>query len=172
MKPINVWPRLYIGNELSSLQDFTFIIQAAKEPWHREALGYKTPGAPKDSDEYLIAYRDNDRRIILNLVDSPNPSYISKEIISLAPHIIKSRLGILEAGDADDNKKMLVQCNKGESRSPSLVLLFLVRKTGWAAQFKGKQEAWAAFKGLYPPFNPAAGIKHWLDKELNSYYEG
>ena len=166
MTPIKVWPRLYIGNEQSSLQDFAFIIQAAKEPWHRQALGYKTPGAPKDSGEYLIAYRDN--RTILNLVDSPNPSYISEDILEMTPEIIASRLSLASIKDG----KILVQCNKGESRSPSLVLLFLIRKTGWAAQFKGKQEAWAAFKTLYHPFNPAAGIKHWLDKELDSYYEG
>lgn len=166
MAPIEVWPRLYIGDELSSLQDFIFIIQAAKEPWHRQALGYKTPGAPKNSSEYLIAYRDN--RIIFNLVDSPNPSYISEDILEAAPEIIATRLSLASIKDG----KVLIQCNKGESRSPSLVFLFLVKKTGWAAQFKGKQEVWAAYKELYPPFNPAAGIKYWLDKELASYYEG
>lgn len=166
MIPINIWPRLYIGDELSSLQDFIFIIQAAKEPWHRQALGYKTPGAPKNSSEYLIAYRDN--RIILNLVDSPNPSYISEGILETAPEIIAARLNLASIKD----EKVLIQCNKGESRAPSLALLFLIRKTGWAAQFKVKQEALVAFKELYPPFNPAAGIKYWLDKELASYYEG
>lgn len=41
------------------------VLHAAKEPWHREFVGYSGRGAPKDSPEYLWALRGN--RLALNL---------------------------------------------------------------------------------------------------------
>ena len=36
--------------------------------YHRQALGYRSRGAPKDHPEYLVARRGN--RLILNIVDA------------------------------------------------------------------------------------------------------
>lgn len=137
-----------------------FVISAAKEPWHREALGYKERGAPKDHPEYLVARRD--RRLILNLVDVEDPAYIREEIIGAA-------LGAIDAAmDAGD--KVLLHCNQGHSRAPSIALLWL----RWGEKspvcpFMAQlhpDSAMVAFGEIYQGFSPAGGMaayirNHW-----------
>jgi hypothetical protein len=69
---IEVFPNLYVGNGVDEAEvrgkEGWYVISAAKDPWHRKALGYTSQGAPKDHPEYLIANRD--QHMILNLVDS------------------------------------------------------------------------------------------------------
>ena len=76
------------------------VIHACKEPYHRDALGYKGRGAPKDSPEYFFAYRGSD--LILNLVDAASSQYIPKQIIEEAIHFIAKYIG---------ESKILVHCN-------------------------------------------------------------
>lgn len=75
---IEVYPNLFVGDEADYRivlnMSGWFIVHACKEPFHRQALGYAGRGAPKDHPEYLVAERDG--RLILNLVDAPNPAYI------------------------------------------------------------------------------------------------
>ncbi len=78
---ILVFPHLYIGTE----QDYDrrvkgmpgwMVVHACKEPYHRQLLGYKGRGAPKDHPEYLLARRGD--RLYLNLVDTDDPAYNPK----------------------------------------------------------------------------------------------
>lgn len=132
-----------------------FIIAAGKEPWHREALGYaKGKAAPKDDPEYLVAYRD--RTIILNMIDGPDPKFIPQDLVEAAMVAIAMRLA---AGD-----KVLVHCNQGHSRAPSLAMLYLHRNTQvLPVDF---DEAAEVFARMYPDYAPAKGIDayvraHW-----------
>ena len=95
---IEIFPNLFIG----AAHDYEFevkgqpdwmVIHACKEPYHRRALGYASRGAPVNHPEYLIARREN--RLILNLVDADNPTYIPKEIIDAALRFINDGLGTL-----------------------------------------------------------------------------
>lgn len=133
------------------------VVHACKEPYHRRELGYQSAGAPKDHPEYLIARREN--RLILNLVDAPNPAYIPKEIIDAALDFIHTGLS--------DSRKVLVHCNLGESRSPSIGLLYLSVYTD-----KLPKEFFAAeqkFRQIYPSYNPGAGIRGFLVKNWDTY---
>jgi hypothetical protein len=49
---------------------------------HRQALGYGGRGAPQSHPEYLFARREN--RLLLNLVDVADPSFIRRELIDAA----------------------------------------------------------------------------------------
>lgn len=170
---IEVFPNLFVGAapdlmyaagpggaDSGNVAPGWFIISAAKEPWHREALGYKERGAPKDHHEYLVASRPG--RLILNLVDVEDPAYIRDEIVTTA--IAK----IDEALDAGD--KVLLHCNQGHSRAPSLALLWM----RWGEKsplgpFLAKltpDEAMTAFGVRYPTYAPAGGMagfirNHW-----------
>jgi predicted protein tyrosine phosphatase len=61
-------------------------------------------------------------------------------------------------------RKVLIHCNHGLSRSPSIGLLYLARHTD---VLRGPfDQAEAAFRMLYPPYNPMPGIRgfameHW-----------
>lgn len=98
------------------------IIHAAKEPYHRQALGYGGRAAPKDSDEYLVAFRDDPYRLCLNLVDSPKPEFIPEECFGAAVQFINT---IREEEGAD--YPILINCNQGKSRSVGIYLYFLVK---------------------------------------------
>jgi hypothetical protein len=79
MKEIH--PHLFVGSEqdyesVVSKQAGWRVVHACKEPYHRRALGYSGRAAPKTHPEYLIARRGD--RLILNLVDAPDPAYIPK----------------------------------------------------------------------------------------------
>jgi hypothetical protein len=158
---IEIDPNLYVGAQ--SDEDLVrggsewFIIHACKEPYHRDALGYTGKAAPKDHPEYLIARRP--RRLVLNLVDAPNVAYIPREIIDTALDAIHEEIG---------TSKILVHCNQGMSRSPTIAFLYLAKFT---EKFTGLgiQDATAAFKKLYPPYNPAQGMADYVRINWSHY---
>ncbi len=133
------------------------VVQACKEPYHRQALGYSGRGAPKDDPEYLIAYRDN--RLILNLVDAPSPDYIPMEIVDTAITFIGDSL--------QDGKEVLVHCNEGRSRSPSLTLLYLAIKG--LLPNSSLRDAEVVFSTLYPDYAPKAGIRGFIEQHWERY---
>jgi predicted protein tyrosine phosphatase len=159
---IEIYPNLFIGTaddyefQVKGLKSWS-VVHACKEPYHRRELGYTTRAAPKDHPEYLIAKREN--RLILNLVDAPNPAYIPKEIIDAALEFIHKELS--------DGRKVLVHCNLGESRSPSIGLLYLAIYT----EKLSKEFAIAEneYRQIYPSYNPGAGMKGFLVKNWSNY---
>jgi len=147
---IEVHPNLFVGAEhdeqsIRGRSDW-FVVHACKEPYHRQALGYTGRAASKDHPEYLIARRPG--RLILNLVDVDNVAYIGAELVDAAIEAIEQNIG---------RSKVLVHCNQGASRSPTIAFLYLAQKT---AAFDGMDfdEAVQAFKRIYPPCNPARGM--------------
>lgn len=159
---IEIYPNLFIGIvddyelQVKGKPDW-LTVHACKEPYHRQALGYRSNGAPKDHPEYLIARREN--RLILNLVDAPNPAYISKEIIDAALEFIHAGLR--------NSCKVLVHCNLGESRSPSIGMLYLAIYTDTLP--KELLPAERKFREIYPLYNPGAGIRGFLVKNWGGY---
>lgn len=134
-----------------------FIAHACKEPYHRKELGYKERGAPKGHPEYFIARRKE--RIILNLIDTEDPEYIPKEIIDAALDFIQEGLKL--------GKKVLVHCNRGESRSPSIGLLYMAMNG--LIPNKTLNEAEEAFYRIYPKYQPSAGMRGFLIKNWSLY---
>jgi len=160
---IEIFPNLYIGNENDYESKVRHekgwcVIHACKEPYHRQALGYRTKAAPKEHPEYLSASRGN--RLILNLIDAPDPAYIPKEIIDAALEFINTTL---QAGN-----RILVHCNLGESRSPGIGLLYLLKYTNKLPK-KTYSEAESAFRAVYPNYNPKGGIKGFIMAHWEEY---
>lgn len=158
---IEVAPNLFVGSQDDEAQvrglDGWYIISAAKEPYHRAALGYTGRAAPMNQPGYLMV-RQSDR-LILNLVDVDDPAYIHDLIIDTALIDIYTHL--------DLGKKVLVHCNQGQSRAPTIALLYLRKFTH---DFDGLDYAAAVekFKTIYPPYAPARGMaeygrQHWSD---------
>lgn len=154
---IEVSPLLYVGDgtdyaAVAGTLNWAFV-QAAKDPWHRKAVGYTTPGAPKNSPEYLWAYREN--RLILNMVDADDPKYFAVELVTEALAYIWDNL--------DAGCRVLVHCNQGESRAPSLALYYL-RMTDGAYRHMTLAQARAQFEEIYPAYKPKAGIWGYLEQ--------
>jgi hypothetical protein len=160
---LDIYPSLYIGNQ----NDYEFdvksksgwsVVHACKDPYHRQAVGYSGRSVSKDHPEYLIARRGN--RLILNLIDPEDPAYIPKVIIDAAVEFVHEQLA---AG-----QKVLVHCNQGMSRSPSIGLLYLTKYTDRipTASFA---EAEIAFRKIYPVYNPAGGVRGFMIMNWNNY---
>lgn len=155
---IEVHPNLFVGNMDDAAEvvgtEGWYVIHAAKHPYHKDALGYRTPAAPRDHPEYLVAQRPG--MTILNLIDAPNPAYIPDAIVDAAVQAIHEHIG---------QSKVLINCNQGLSRAPTLAMLYLRRHTDRFANMS-HEEAVAEFKGIYPAYAPAGGMDgyakaHW-----------
>ncbi|HHX60594.1 MAG TPA: phosphatase, partial [Epulopiscium sp.] len=100
-----VHENLFISNQID-YESGTFnnndwsVLLAAKEPFHRQALGYTGRAVAKDDPEYLYAKRDN--KLILNLVDAPKSIFFDKGLIDLALDFIDEEL--------NGGKKVLIVC--------------------------------------------------------------
>lgn len=117
---IEVHENLFIGNEKDfennvKQKDGWAVVQACKEPYHREAIGYSGRSVSPEHEEYLVARRGD--RLILNMVDVENPNFFDEGMIEEALDFVGQQL--------DKGNKVLIHCNQGKSRSPSLGLLFL-----------------------------------------------
>lgn len=155
---IEVSPNLFVGNqsdyeELPDGHDFV-IIHACKEPHHRRALGYTTPGAPKDHAEYLWCYRKGD--LILNIVDVADPRFIAKPMIDEAVKFARDHLA---AG-----RKVFVHCNQGRSRSPTIAMLIMAPE-----MHEAFTRAEMDFRKVYPLHDPARGIHTFAKENWGAY---
>ena len=129
------------------------IVHAAKEPRHRDALGYTGRGAPKENPEYLIARRGNE--LMLNLVDMAKVSPEFTDPIFTAAHdFMREALA--------DGKQVLIHCNEGKSRAPTIAMLYLMDRN---LPF---DEAMEKFREIYPAYDPGAGM---LEYARNAWSE-
>ncbi|MCD8408535.1 dual specificity protein phosphatase family protein [Tenacibaculum dicentrarchi] len=155
-----IYKNLYVGNleDYKQFQDdsnFCFV-QACKEPCHRNAVGYSGRSVVKTHPEYLIAYREN--RLVLNMVDTPTGKYFDKSLFNASIEFIEKNLNL--------NKKVLIHCNQGMSRSPSIGLLYLAMKekinnTSFSIAKEG-------FLKIYPDYNPS-GVQEFLIDNWNYF---
>jgi hypothetical protein len=163
---VEIHPSLFVGSQDDYEQEVRFqsgwkIVHACREPYHRNALGYRGRSAPKDHPEYLVADRGN--RLILNLIDADDPTYIPKEIMDRSLDFIHKSLG--------DGHPVLVHCNQGKSRGPSIGLLYLATHTDL---FSGldHSEAHDRFLDIYHDYCPKAGLRGFLATNWSSYCQG
>lgn len=124
-----------------------YYLHAAKEPFHRQILGYKTRGAPKDHPDYLFVRTKG--ALTLNLVDVPDSKakHIPDQILDEAVEYIRWCVH-------EEFKPVFVHCNQGWSRGPSLALLFLVEHTHFADGLSKFESVEDKFKTLYPDYQP------------------
>lgn len=161
---LEVYPSVWVGSQVDYEEGIKFtpegwaVVHACKDPYHRALLGYKVGGAPKDHPEYLVARRDN--RLFLNMIDVDDPKWVQKPIIDATMMFVTAHLQFGE--------KVLIHCNQGGSRAPSLAMLYL------ATQMKvipgaTLEDAEKAFVRLYPLYKPKNGIRLWLKSNWSSY---
>lgn len=157
--------RLYVGtaDEVPFAQQNMFsILGACKEPLHRQHAklrgtdieGYLGRAMPKDEPEYLYAEREH--ALYCNLIDAPDPKYISDEIINKALDFIDVELA--------QERNVLIACNKAESRSPSIALMYMI-KLRYFCRLWSFDEVYDEFKRMvYPHYNPGKGMAQYVKK--------
>src|SRR5690349_410004 len=110
---------VFVGSadDLKTLKTLPAILHAAKEPWHREMVGYITRGAPKESPEYLYAVRNYYSEMSLNLVDVDDPAYVSKDLMDAAINFVNYH--------RCKQRNVFIHCNQGLSRGPTVGMLVI-----------------------------------------------
>jgi predicted protein tyrosine phosphatase len=163
---IEVYPNLFVGDqidyELNVLgQKGWAVVHACKEPYHRQALGYRGRTAPEGHRERLVARRGH--RLILNMVDARDPSLFSEEMMDAALDFIDETL--------DKGLKVLVHSNRGQSRSASIALLYMAARLD-ELPAESLEAAEEKFKTIYPYYNPQSGIREHLRQNWYRYCRG
>lgn len=154
-----VFDDLFVGADDACVRsrDGWAVVHACKHPCHQRAVGY-AGSLPQSHEEYLVALRDTD--LYLNVVDMDQK--LSHEYTE---PIVSAGLDFIE--DHIESRHVLIHCNQGMSRSPSLAMLYLAKRE---AVIPGGSygEAKAAFEDRYPRFLPGPGVEaylrdHWPD---------
>jgi hypothetical protein len=163
---IEVHPGLFVGPQLEyesrvRHESGWAVVQACKEPYHRDAVGYTTPMPPEGHPVYFGARRD--RRLCLNLLDAPDPADIPAEVMDAAVAFIHEHL--IAGG------RVFLHCQMGMSRSPSIAMLYLATHTD-RLPMDSFDAAVIKFSDIYPPFSPRRGVLGFLQDRWASQAEG
>lgn len=149
-----IYPNIYIGTDqecnISPSEDWV-VIHACKHPCHVNAVGYKG-SLPSTHPHYLVM--EKGQNLFLNMVD------MEKELIPTYTNpIMKSAMEFIDKHIAD--QKILIHCNQGLSRSPSIALLYLAYK-GYISN-DSYSNAVNDFRKMFPIFNPGRGIALYMN---------
>lgn len=154
------------------------ILGACKDPLHRQHArlqgasedGYLTKSMPKGEPEYLFAERDH--ALYLNLIDPKEMKYIPDEVINKA-------LCFIDKETKKYARKVLIVCNKAESRSPSIALMWLIKEGtfDYVNDFDydgiGIDFIFNYFKkNIYNNYRPSEGMRDYVKKFWEDYCNG
>ena len=159
---IRIAERLWLGGQsdwertVRLAREPWHVIHACKEPYHRLFVGYQGRGCPKDNPECLRAGRG--RRIALNLVDGQEPEWVPEVAVDFA---------IERIAEWTADYPVLLHCNRGESRSAVIGMLWLASQ----GRFLGMdfEAAEAEFRRIYPPYNPRGGMRLFAMQKWEKY---
>jgi hypothetical protein len=142
---------LYVGNEADCRvgDDEWAVVHACKSPCHQRAVGYRG-SLSRNHPHYLVLEQGTD--LYLNLVDPPIPLFMAPSFISFLSF---ARVQLKEG------MKILIHCNQGESRAPSLALLLQAKLLGSISN-ESYEAARAEFEALFIGYNPGMGIQRYL----------
>lgn len=148
---IEVQDGLYVGNEADCRvgDDECAVVHACKSPCHQKAVGYRG-SLSRDHPHYLVLEQGTD--LDLNLVDPPIPLFMAPSFTSF---LAFARVQL------EEGRKILIHCNQGESRAPSLALLLLAKLVDSVSN-ESYGAAKAEFEALFIGYNPGMGIQKYL----------
>lgn len=146
-----VHERVFVTDATSCLAGFNdvAVVHACKSPCHQRAVGY-TGKLPSSHPNYLVLERGSD--LYLNIIDPPVPLFM--------PALFSSFLNFAQK-HWDAGKRLIIHCNQGESRAPSLALLFLARGLS-VIEDSSYVAARSEFQKLYPRYQPGKGIQTYF----------
>lgn len=123
-------------------------VHACKDPCHRKAAEYNDKSLPKNHQHYLSLQRGH--HLYLNLIDPPVPLFQS-ESFAFFFNFMDEQIKL---------RPVLIHCNKGESRAPSLALLYAAKRLGLFPP-ESYGAARAAFEKDFS-YKPGKGIETYL----------
>lgn len=124
-------------------------LHCCKNPFHCAFVGYRG-NLPSSHPNYALMRKENE--MALNLVDmdrfSPNYLDFNREMFATAFSFLDEY--------REQGYKLLIHCNQGESRGPTLGMLYAARLG--AFDYADFDVTVSGFKKLYSLYNPKANI--------------
>ncbi len=118
---------------------------------HQSIVGWEGKGCNKDNPFYL--YKKTEEYIVLNLVDTKEEKYISDKLIDSALDFIKINL--------EEKNKVFIYCSLGESRSPSIALMYLLEQN----LLENNTNVFEIFtQTIYTSYNPKDGFINYINR--------
>lgn len=121
------------------------IVHACKWPCFNDHVGKPRMGDP----DYLWKHLGDN--LYLNMIDPGKPFFM----IEMFWEFLEWATSKLDAGTP-----VVIHCNEGKSRSPSLGMLLLVKNGQIEAA--SYNEAKTAFLAVYPDYKPGSGLEYYL----------
>ena len=151
---IEVQQGLFVGTERDCRRgDLAMaVVHACKSPCHTSAVGYRG-SLPSTHPNYLFVESGND--LVLNMIDPPVPLF--------KPEMFAAFLRF-SCRQFAESRPVLIHCNQGESRAPSLALVFMA-KVSHAIDDSSYASARAAFERLFSGYRPGLGIQTYLNQQ-------
>lgn len=112
-------------------------------------------GAERDHPDYI--FKERPHHLILNWVDGPARLYdwSGPEMFTRVNDFIERHLA--------SGNEVLVHCDQGLSRSPTLAMVYLSKRAGVLPE--GFMDAYHAFRSIYPDYQPGGILdyvkNHW-----------
>lgn len=151
---LEISPGVYIGSIRDYGKAAGLAILSATQTVHYPAVGFTRSNVDKNHTNYLSFERAN--HLTLNWVDGPAELYDwgGEKIFSQALHFI------------EQHNPVLIHCNKGRSRAPTLGLLYLSKrlKSISNASFEAARDD---FSKIYPKYKPG-GIAQYVADHWHS----
>lgn len=151
-----VYKNLFVGdmNDCYNLDvvDSSVIVHACKT-CHKEGVGYEG-NLKSDHPNYLIKEQEFD--LFLNMVD------MERELMAKFTNPIMKAAFIFIDKHLKAGHKVLIHCDKGGSRAPSVAMLYLAKINGWPDYADAK----FCFKDRYPEYHPGTGIELYMKKNF------
>lgn len=151
-----VHQRVFVASAWSCIKgsNDTAVVHACKTPCHQKAVGY-TGSLPTDHPNYLVLEGETD--LYLNIIDPPIP---------LFKPVLFNRFLFFATHHWRKGKELIIHCNQGESRAPSLALLLLAHLSVIDNSSYGA--ARQDFQKLYPRYQPGKGIATYFKQNWSS----
>lgn len=125
------------------------VLHCCKDPYHKELVHYRGNLSPSHPD---YAFKIDGNRMALNLVDMDN---YTEQYLNFYKNMFENAFQFLEE-HRKMGKEILIHCNLGESRAPTIAMLYL-SSLGF---FDGQDfsAAFSKFQNIYPFFFPKKNI--------------
>ncbi|MEA2015462.1 MAG: dual specificity protein phosphatase family protein [Actinomycetota bacterium] len=121
---------------------------------HQSVVGWSGKGCNKNNPHYLFKQQQN--AIYLNMFDTNNPQHIKHEMINKTLSFMHNNL--------QNNEKVFVYCSKGESRAPSIALMYMLE---YNLVDKNNKPLTTFKNKLYPAYKPKKGIYLYIKNRWN-----
>lgn len=146
----NIIDGLYVGTayECPDADQDWAVVHACKHPCYVKVMG--TSRVSKEHVNYLDFRRED--HLYLNMIDPQVPLFMMGTFDAF--------LTFMDEMWTRD-KKVLIHCNMGMSRSPSLALVFLSKRLK-AITDVSYMEAMHQYREIDPDYFPSNGIRIWL----------